>query len=474
MDLPDLGEDEPVSDSIPADPNVRNYSYTVVDGDVYYRENSVMVKPDMNATGMARVKGLVELRDCVYRLIDLQMNGGEALAVYMEQQKMNNLYAAYTVKFGLINNRANASAFSADSAYYLLCSLEVLDNEGRLERKADMFTKRTIKHHTAVTSVDTASEALAVSIAEKACVDMAYMSQFSGKSEQELAAELRGVIFLNPMHQYGSREEKYLTADEYLSGNVREKLEWAEWAAVMHPEIDYSVNIEALRQAQPKDLDAAEIDVRLGATWVDKGYIQQFMYDLLKTPWDTRRDIRVNYSPYTSEWSITNKSRVSGWDVAARTTYGTARINAYHILEDTLNLRDVRIYDTVPDPDTGKDRRVLNQKETTLAQQKQQAIKDAFRDWIWKDPRRRQDLVQTYNRLFNSIRPREYDGRHITFSGINPEITLREHQFNAIAHVLYCWPMRSARARPLKWSPPRWNPSGWDSARKPCLSYPTT
>ena len=436
-ELPDLGEDEPVQDYIPADPNVRNFSYAIVNGEVYYRENSLMVRPDLSEAAKERVRGMVELRDCVHRLIALQMDGSEALSIYMEQQKLNKLYDAYTAKYGLINNRNNASAFSADSAYYLLCSLEILDNEGRLERKADMFTKRTIKPHAAVTRVDTASEALAVSIAEKAKVDIGYMSQLSGKSEEELTADLKGVIFLNPMSLYSNRQEKYLAADEYLSGNVRQKLQEAEQTAVTHPEIDFSGNIEALRQAQPKDLDASEIDVRLGATWVDKRYIQQFMYELLKTPWDTRRDIRVNYSAFTSEWSITHKSHVSKWDVAARTTYGTSRINAYHILEDTLNLRDVRIYDTDKDPDTGKERRVLNQKETTLAQQKQQAIKDAFRDWVWKDPRRRQDLAQTYNRLFNAIRPREYNGQHITFSGINPEITLREHQLNAIAHVLY-------------------------------------
>ena len=299
-ELPDLGEDEPVQDYIPADPNVRNFSYAIVNGEVYYRENSLMVRPDLSEAAKERVRGMVELRDCVHRLIALQMDGSEALSIYMEQQKLNKLYDAYTARYGLINNRNNASAFSADSAYYLLCSLEILDNEGRLERKADMFTKRTIKPHAAVTRVDTASEALAVSIAEKAKVDIGYMSQLSGKSEEELTADLKGVIFLNPMSLYSNRQEKYLAADEYLSGNVRQKLQEAEQTAVTHPEIDFSGNIEALRQAQPKDLDASEIDVRLGATWVDKRYIQQFMYELLKTPWDTRRDIRVNYSAFTS------------------------------------------------------------------------------------------------------------------------------------------------------------------------------
>ena len=397
-----------------------------------------MVRPDLSATAAERVKGMVELRDCVNALIALQMKGNDALSIYVQQKKLNQLYDAFTARYGLVNDRANASAFSADSAYYLLCSLEVLDKDGRLERKADMFTKRTIKPHTAVTSVDTASEALAVSIGEKAKVDMEYMMSLSGKSENELFADLQGVIFLNPKSLYSSAEEKYLTADEYLSGDVREKLREAEQDAIMHPEIDLSGNIEALRQAQPKDLDASEIDVRLGATWVDKKYFQDFMYDLLKTPWSQQRVIKIEYSEYTSEWKVANKNSVSRWDVAANTTYGTSRMNAYQILENTLNLRDVRIYDTDKDPETGKERRVVNQKETTLAQQKQQAIKDAFRDWVWKDPYRRQDLVRTYNQRFNAIRPRQYDGRHITFSGINPEITLRRHPQLDIRHVLEC------------------------------------
>ncbi|WP_300608447.1 DEAD/DEAH box helicase family protein, partial [uncultured Oscillibacter sp.] len=352
-------------------------------------------------------------------------------------------------KYGLINNRENALAFSADSSYFLLCSLEMLDNDGRLERKADMFTKRTIKPHRAVTHVDTASEALAVSIGEKAGVDMSYMAQLSGKTEAELESELSGVIFRDiqcqgdPSRKDWSLEDvdsfPLVAADEYLSGNVRQKLRAARAMLDALPEGEkhrLRPNVEALESAQPKDLTASEIDLRLGATWLDKRYVQQFMYELFKTPPVQKGKIHVNFSEYTGEWNITGKNTVTGYDVAANTTYGTDRLNAYHILEDTLNLRDVRIYDTIKDPD-GKERRVLNHNATTLAQQKQQAIKDAFRDWIWKDPQRRQTLEKQYNELFNSIRPREYDGRHIVFGGINPEITLREHQLNAIAHVLY-------------------------------------
>lgn len=434
----DLSESEegPATDSIPADPDVRNFSFTIVDGEVYYRQNSIMVKPDVPASTKDRIRGMVELRDCVHHLIALQMDGSDALEIYKEQQRLGKLYDAYTEKYGLINSRGNSLAFSADSAYYLLCSLEVLDEDGNLERKGDFFTKRTIKPHTVATSVDTSSEALAVSIAEKAKVDMPYMMQLTGKTEEEIFADLKGVIFLNPMHGYGSdREPKYLPADEYLSGNIREKLEWARRSAELSPD-DYAVNVEALTQALPKELDASEIDVRLGATWVDKRFIQQFMYETFKTPPNLKRLIHVNFSSYTAEWSISGKSKPTSWDVMAYTTYGTDRANAYRILEDTLNLRDVRIYDTIKEPD-GKERRVLNQKETTLAQQKQQAIKDAFRDWVWRDPERRHELVRTYNEQFNSTRPREYNGQHITFGGINPEITLREHQLNAIAHVLY-------------------------------------
>ncbi len=439
-ELPELSEGEDIDTSIPADPNVKNYSYTVVDGEVYFRENSRMVKPDLNATAKARVKGLVELRECVQRLIDLQLGDADMVSIRMEQNRLNQLYDAFTDKYGLINNRGNALAFADDSSYYLLCSLEVLDEEGRLERKADMFTKRTIKQHTAVTSVDTASEALAVSISEKARVDMEYMSSLTGKDEQALAAELRGVVFLDFDLGPGGYQS-YQTADEFLSGNVRDKLRKYEKALETFSPDDplydaAKVNAEALKAAQPKDLEASEIDVRLGATWVDKSYIQEFMYELFDTPYYQRGSIKVNYSEFTAEWNITGKSAPAFSDVAAYTTYGTERANAYRILEDTLNLRDVRIYDTVQDPD-GKERRVLNQKETTLAQQKQQAIKDAFQDWIWRDPERRRTLVQKYNELFNACRLREYDGSHIVFGGINPEISLRPHQLNAIAHVLY-------------------------------------
>ena len=439
-ELPELGEGEDIDTSIPADPNVKNYSYTVVDGEVYFRENSRMVKPDLNATAKERVKGLVELRECVQRLIALQLGDSDAVSIRLEQNRLNQLYDAFTDKYGLINSRGNALAFADDSSYYLLCSLEVLDEEGRLERKADMFTKRTIKQHTAVTSVDTASEALAVSISEKARVDMEYMSRLSGKDEQTIAAELRGVLFLDFDLGPGGFKT-YRTADEFLSGNVREKL--ARYQKVLESlsadDPLYAAaksNVEALKAAQPKDLDASEIDVRLGATWVDKSYIQQFMYELLDTPNYLKGTIQVNFSEFTAEWNITGKNAIAYNNVAAYTTYGTERANAYRILEDTLNLRDVRIYDTVEDPD-GKERRVLNQKETTLAQQKQQAIKDAFQDWIWRDPQRRQALVQKYNELFNATRLREYDGSHITFGGINPEIRLRPHQLNAIAHILY-------------------------------------
>ena len=429
-ELPDLGEDEALAESIPADPAVKNFSYTIVDGEVYYRQNSIMTKPDLNATARERAKGMVELRDCVQKLIGQQMDGFISDdTIRQTQAELNSLYDSFTAKYGLINSRANALAFADDSSYYLLCSLEELDEDKNLKRKADMFTKRTIKAHEVVTSVDTASEALALSISEKACVDMEYMSQLTGKDEDTLASELRGVIFRNP------ENKQWETADEYLSGNVREKLRIAQSAQNLF-EGDYADNVEALKAAQPKDLDASEIEIRLGATWIDPEYIREFMWETFETPFYQRRMIDVNYSTYTAEWNIKNKSAVSYNNIAAYMTYGTERANAYKILEDTLNLRDVRIYDTKYDAD-GKERRVLNSKETTLAQQKQQAIKDAFRDWIWKDPDRRHALVTRYNELFNSTRPREYDGSHITFSGMNPEIRLREHQLNAVAHVLY-------------------------------------
>ena len=428
-ELPDLGEDETIVETIPADPNVRNFSYTVVDGELYYRQNSIMTKPDFNATAKERAKGMVELRDCVQKLISQQMDGFISdETIRQTQAELNTLYDGFTAKYGLINSRANALAFAEDSSYYLLCSLEELDEDKNLKRKADMFTRRTIRAHEAVTSVDTASEALALSISEKACVDMEYMAQLTGKSQEELIDELNGVIFLDPVRG------EWQTADEYLSGNVRQKLREAEQAAQDSP--GYLPNVEALRQAQPRDLDASEIEVRLGATWIDPSYIREFMWETFETPFYQQRMIDVNYSAFTAEWNIRNKNAVSYSNIAAYMTYGTERANAYKILEDTLNLRDVRIYDTKHDAD-GRERRVLNSKETTLAQQKQQAIRDAFRDWIWRDPDRRHTLVARYNELFNSTRPREYDGSHITFAGMNPEIRLREHQLNAVAHVLY-------------------------------------
>ena len=434
-ELPELGEGEAIDTSIPADPNVKNYSYTVVDGAVYFRENSRMVRPDLNATAEARVKGLVGLRECVQQLIDLQMDAATPdSAIQDKQAELNSLYDSFSAKYSLINDRANRLAFADDSSYYLLCALEVIDEDGRLERKADMFTKRTIKPHKAVDTVDTASEALAVSISEKACVDMAYMSELTNKTSDELAAELQGVIFRVPGQVEKDGTPHYVTADEYLSGNVRRKLRQAQRAAQQDPA--FAANVEALTAAQPKDLDASEIEVRLGATWIDKEYIQQFMYETFDTPFYMQRNVQVNYTPFTAEWQITGKSSISQNNVAAYTTYGTSRANAYKILEDSLNLRDVRIYDTVEDAD-GRERRVLNAKETTLAAQKQQAIRDAFKDWIWKDPERRQTLVRQYNEEMNSTRPREYDGSHIVFGGMNPSITLREHQLNAIAHVMY-------------------------------------
>ena len=426
--LPDLGEGEALDASIPADPTVRNFSYTVVDGFVYYRENSRMVKPRLNQTAQECVKGLIALRDQVHRLIDAQLDeqGDEEIAQL--QRELNTLYDGFSARFGLINDRANRLAFAEDSSYYLLCSLEILDDEHRLLRKADMFTRRTIRQQHRVDHVDTASDALAVSIGERARVDLGFMAGLTGKSEEEIVQELRGVIFRIP------GTEQYVTADEYLSGNVRQKLRDARAAA--QADAAFGVNVSALEAAQPKDLEASDIDVRLGATWISQDYIQDFMYELLETPYYQRRVIEVHFSAHTAEWRINGKNVVSRTNVAAYTTYGTDRANAYKILEDTLNLRDVRIYDTIQDAD-GREQRVLNQKATTLAQQKQQAIKDAFREWIWKDPDRRQALVAQYNELFNSVRPREYDGRHIVFSGMNPEISLREHQRNAVAHILY-------------------------------------
>ncbi len=434
VEAPELSEGEVIRDSIPADPDVRNYSYTVVDDKVYYRENSAMVHPDLNAAAEARIKGMVGLRDCVHRLMDAQLQESDDYTIHELQAELNAMYDGFTAKYGLINSRPNAQAFSDDSSYYLLSSLEILTENGELERKADMFTKRTIRHQRTVEHVDTSVEALAVSIAEKAAVDLPFMAELTGKSEDEIASELTGVIFRLPAQVDENERARYVTADEYLSGNVRQKLREARAAAAVSPV--FEANVSALEKAQPKDLDASEIDVRLGATWVNKEYIQKFMEELFEIPFYQSRSIQVQYSNFTSEWRINGKSKVSYNNVANYLTYGTDRASGLRILEDTLNLRDVRIYDTVEDAE-GKERRVLNQKATTLAQQKQQAIKDAFRDWIWKDPYRRNVLVTKYNELFNSIRPREYDGQHITFSGMNSEIVLREHQRNAIAHTLY-------------------------------------
>ena len=427
-ELPNELEGEAAADTIPADPNVKNYAFTMVDGEVYYRTNSVMVRQKLPLPALERIRGMIDLRQQVNDLIQAQLDNADDAALAPIQARLNQHYDAFTAKYGLINARSNASVFSSDSSYYLLCSLEVLNEQGGLARKADMFTKRTIRQQTTITHVDTAAEALAVSIAEKARVDLPYMAQLTGIEPEQLTKELNGVIFPVP------NQDIYVTADEYLSGNVRQKLREAMQAAAQNPL--YLPNVTALKAAQPKDLDASEIDVRLGATWLDKSVIQDFMLETFAPPMYLHRVIHVNYSEYTAEWNISGKSAVSESNVSAYVTYGTRRANAYRILEDTLNLRDVRIYDMVTDPD-GKERRVLNQKETTLAQQKQQAIKAAFHEWIWKDPNRRETLVAQYNELFNATRPREYDGQHITFGGMTPDIQLREHQRNAVAHILY-------------------------------------
>lgn len=432
MDDPEIeGEDK----SIPADPEVRNFSYTIVDGKVYYRENSRMNPVEVSVTAANRIKGLIGIRDCVRTLIEYQTEDWPDQDIQAQQRKLNALYDAFVDKYGRINSRANSSVFSMDSAYFLLTSLEVLDDERNFVRKADMFTKRTIKQRVTITHVDTASEALAVSLAEKAKVDMDYMAELTGKTEQEVYADLTGVIFLNPMHEYGGgSEEKYLTADEYLSGNVREKLEWAKRSAELYPE-DYTAHVQALERVQPVDLTASEIAVRLGATWLPTEVIDQFIYELFGTSPRSQRMIRSHYSQHTGAWNIESKFADRG-NIKAENTYGTTRVNGYKIIEETLNLRDLRIFDYVED-EHGNRVPVLNKKETAIAQGKQQLIKQAFQDWIWKDPARRERLTRLYNDKFNSIRPREYDGSHLNFVGINPEITLRPHQVNAIAHILY-------------------------------------
>ena len=431
-----LDEDlEEEDNSIPADPTVRNFSYALYDGKIYFRENSRMVPVEASATAENRIKGLIEIRDSVRRLLELQTEDYPDSDIKAEQQHLNKLYDDYTAKYGLINSRGNSMAFSQDSSYSLLSALEVIDDEGNLERKADMFFKRTVKPHTPVTSVDTASEALAVSMAEKAHVDMDYMEQLTGKSEKEIFDELKGVIFLNPHYEYGNDPSgKYLMADEYLSGNVREKLRVARKSAELYPE-DYTVNVQALEKVQPKDLTASEISVRLGATWLPVDVVEKFMYEFFDTPYYIQYKMKIHFSEYTGEWNIENKTGDKS-NVKVNSTYGTKRINGYKILEETLNLKDVRIFDYVEDAD-GKRKAVLNKKETAIAQSKQELIKQGFQDWVWTDPKRRERLCKIYNERFNSTRPREYDGSHITFSGMNPEIELRTHQKNAVAHILY-------------------------------------
>ena len=434
---PDVADAEAQRKTLPADPTVKNFSYTVVDGEIYYRENSIMTQIELSDNAKGRVAGMVELRQIVNELIDQQLNDFPDEDIKASQAKLNAAYDAFTAKYGLINDKKNARLFDDDSSYYLLCSLENLDENKNLKSKADMFTKRTIRPERVVTSVDTPSEALAVSIGEHGKVDLPYMAELLGTpgNYERITTELSGVIFKDPAADADDSEAGWQTANEYLSGNVRDKLRMAQLAAESHPE--FKVNVDALTKAQPKDLEASEIDVRLGATWLDPSIVQQFMMETFQPPYRIRYNnaITVRYSPYTSEWRISNKSATGFGDIMATETYGTRRANAYKILEDTLNLRDSRVYDTIEE--NGKEKRVLNQNETTLAQQKQQAIKDAFAGWVWKDPQRRALLVKKYNELFNSTRPREYDGSHIHFVGMNPEINLREHQRNAVAHVLY-------------------------------------
>ena len=434
---PDVADAEVQRKTLPADPTVKNFSYTVVDGEIYYRENSIMTQIELSDNAKGRVAGMVELRQIVNELIDQQLNDFPDEDIKASQAKLNYAYDAFTAKYGLINDKKNARLFDDDSSYYLLCSLENLDENKNLKSKADMFTKRTIRPERIVTSVDTPSEALAVSIGEHGKVDLPYMAELLGTpgNYERITTELSGVIFKDPAADADDPEAGWQTADEYLSGNVRDKLRMAQLAAESRSE--FKGNVDALTKAQPKDLEASEIDVRLGATWLDPSIVQQFMMETFQPPYRIRYNnaITVRYSPYTSEWRISNKSATGYGDIMATETYGTRRANAYKILEDTLNLRDSRVYDTIEE--NGKEKRVLNQNETTLAQQKQQAIKDAFAGWVWKDPQRRALLVKKYNELFNSTRPREYDGSHIHFVGMNPEINLREHQRNAVAHVLY-------------------------------------
>lgn len=413
--------------SIPADPSVRNFSYTIVDEQVYYRENSQMYLQDLPITSINRIKGMIAIRDCVRNLIELQIDDSSDEEIKIEQAKLNGLYDKFSKEYGLINSRTNERAFSEDSSYYLLCSLEILNENKQFVRKADMFTKRTIKPHKVISKANNSVDALILSISEKARVDIEYMQKLTGKSKEQIVKELEGSIYKDPI------SEEYLTADEYLSGNVREKLKIAQKFAENNQE--YETNVKALEQVKIKDLSASEISVRLGATWIPASDIEQFVFELLETPEHRRKNIEVHYSDYTSEWNISGKSEDRG-NVRSYNTYGTSRANAYKIIETTLNLKDVRITDTVIDMD-GKEQKVLNAKETAIAQAKQELIKSKFEEWIWKDQARRERLVKSYNEKFNSIRPREYDGQYITFGGMNPEINLRTHQINAIAHILY-------------------------------------
>ena len=436
VDTPDIAEEETTRRTLPADPEVKNFSYTVVDGEVFYRENSVMTQVELSDTAKGRVTGMVELRQIVNELIQQQLEDYPDEDIKAAQERLNAAYGDFTAKYGLINDKKNARLFDDDSSYYLLCSLENLDENKNLKSKADMFTKRTIRPERVVTSVDTPSEALAVSIGEHGKVDLPYMAELLGTpgNYERITTELSGVIFKDPAADADDPEAGWQTADEYLSGNVRDKLRMAQLAAESHPE--FKVNVDALTKAQPKDLEASEIDVRLGATWLAPEIIQKFMTETFQIPYYLRHAVKVRYSPYTAEWRVEGKTATGRSDIISSETYGTSRANAYKILEETLNLKDVRIYDTIEDAE-GKPKRVLNKRETMLAQQKQQVIKDAFANWVWQDPQRRIALVKQYNELFNSTRPREYDGSHIHFVGMNPEITLREHQRNAIAHVLY-------------------------------------
>lgn len=423
--IDELLEDE--EKTIPADPSVRNFSYTIVDNQVYYRENSLMYYQELPLTAISRIKGMIEIRDTVRNLIELQLEDYPNEDIKREQAKLNSLYDKFTKSYGLINSRANEKAFSEDDSYYLLCSLEIVDENKNFVRKADMFNKRTIKPRTPISKTDNSIDALISSISERATVDLEYMSKLTGKTEEQLIKDLEGSIFKDPML------EKYVTADEYLSGNIREKLKIAKEFAENNPE--YEINIKSLESVIPKDLSASEISVRLGATWIPPRYIEEFIFELLETPSYNRDDIRVNYSNYTSDWSISGKN-VDWNNSRVNTTYGTKRINAYHIIEKTLNLKDVQVFDNIINID-GKQERKLNAQETAIAQGKQEIIKTKFEEWIWKDRERREELTRLYNDKFNCIRPREYDGKYINFVGMNPEITLRKHQLNAVARQLY-------------------------------------